>query len=614
MKDFHLLFALLTGKERKQAFYLLCLTLVMALTDMIGVASIMPFITVLASPEVVQTNIFLRKLSELAYGLGIDSQRDFLILLGVIVFLVLLTSLGLKAVTTFFQTRFILTREYSIGKRLLEGYLRQPYSWFLDKNSANLGKTILSEVGQVVNQGLVPAINLFSQTAVTLAIVVLLVAVDPYLALTVSPILAVVYYVIFRLVKNFLSLIGVKRLQANEERFLIANEAFQSIKVCKASSLEARYVNRFASPAKSYAQFQASAQMIAHLPRFVLEAIAFGGLLAVTIFQMAKNNDNFSTVLPTIALYAFAGYRLMPALQQIYAAITQLRFIRPSLIALHKDLSKLAFQNEGVLYPLEPQKKPFPLLIKNIIEIKNICYSYPNTSTLALKGVSFRIPINSTVGLVGKTGSGKTTLVDVILGLLGAESGSIEVDGIPLNNKTVRNWQASVGYVPQQTYLADTSIVENIAFGLEPDEIDFDAVNEASKIANIHDFIVTELESGYGTVVGEQGVRLSGGQRQRIGIARALYHKPKVLILDEATSALDGLTERALMEAVDKISGDLTKIIVAHRLETIKHCDHVVLMEDGRILEQGVFEKVMRNKAILSAQVWNQKITRNNDA
>jgi ATP-binding cassette, subfamily B, bacterial PglK len=581
------LLALLTKPERKRAGVLMGMILVMAFLDMLGVASILPFMAVLANPELVQTNAVLNTAFTTSRHIGIHTTEQFLFALGVLVFVLLVTSLAFKALTTYAQTLFALMSEYSIGKRLLEGYLHQPYSWFLNRHSADLGKTILSEVSTVIGNGMLPLMTLMAQSTVALALLILLIIVDPLLALSVGVVLGLAYAGIFAVMSGWLKRLGQARIKANKERFTAVSEAFGATKEVKVGGLEQAYIQRFAKPAEIYARGQATAQVIAQLPRFALEAIAFGGMLLVILYLMAKSGS-FAAALPIIALYAFAGYRLMPALQQIYGAFTQLRFAGPALDTLHKDLTSLqaADVQHGHLSPLP---------LNQAITINHVGYRYPNAPQPALKGIDLTIPAHSTVGFVGATGSGKTTTVDVILGLLEPQEGHLSVDGQPLTAANLRRWQRAIGYVPQHIYLADDSVAANIAFGVNTIDIDPQAVERAAKIANLHEFVVNKLPQGYATAVGERGVRLSGGQRQRIGIARALYHNPRVLILDEATSALDNLTEQAVMEAVNNLGHDITIILIAHRLSTVRQCDQIYLLERGEVKAKGTFFELMEN-------------------
>ena len=310
-------------------------------------------------------------------------------------------------------------------------------------------------------------------------------------------------------------------------------------------------------------------------------------MLLVVLYLMAQFNS-INKALPIIALYAYTGYRLMPALQQIFNSVTEIRYAIPSIDTMHNDVKNL---KSFFTY----SKNNDPLQFDNDITLKNINYDYPNANRTALKNLNLSIKSRTTVGIVGSTGSGKTTTVDIILGLLEAQQGSLEIDGIEISKKNIRAWQKSIGYVPQNIFLADDTIAGNIALGVESKFIDQKNVERAAKIANIHKFVIDDLPKQYSTTVGERGIRLSGGQRQRIGIARALYHNPKVLILDEATSALDNLTEQTVMEEVKNIGKDLTIIIIAHRLNTVKKCDNIFLLEKGELRGQGSFEELIKN-------------------
>jgi len=588
--------ALLTPSERKRAAMLLIMILIMAFLDVLGVASILPFMSVLASPELLHTNTMLNATFIASRRIGIHTPEQFLFALGLLVFVMLVTSLAFKAVTIYAQTRFVLLLEYSIGKRLVARYLHQPYSWFLNRHSADLGKVILSEVSAVILGGMMPLMNLLAQSTVALALMILLIVVDPLLALGVSAVLGLAYAGILAVTSGLLKRLGQARIDANQERFTVVSEAFGAAKEVKVGGLELVYIQRFAKPAEIYAKGQATAQVIAQLPRYALEAIAFGGMLVVTLYLMVASGS-FSSALPTIALYAFSGYRLMPALQQIYQAFTQLRFAGPALDALHRDFGSLKAINTY-------NGNPSPLPLTQGITLKQVSYWYPHAQHPALKGVDVNIPARSKVGFVGATGSGKTTIVDVILGLLEPQEGILEIDGQPINAANRRKWQREIGYVPQHIYLTDDSIAANIAFGVAAKDIDHQAVEDAAKIANLHNFVTDDLPQGYATIVGERGVRLSGGQRQRIGIARALYCNPQVLILDEATSALDNLTEQAVMEALKNIDQNITIILIAHRLSTVRECDQIYLLQRGEVKASGTYDQLNQNSQEFAAMAF----------
>ena len=578
---------LLSPSERKRAVFLLFMILVMALLEMIGVVSIMPFMAVLMNPNLIDSNILLNSAFKTSIIFGVETKEQFLFLLGVLVFLILVVSLTFKFLTFYVQLRFTSTLNYSLAKRLVEGYLHQPYSWFLNRHSADLGKTILSEVSVVVSQGLNPMLNFIRQSVVAFALIIMLVLVDPKLTLIVGLTLGLAYGLIYTFIRSYVAKIGYKRLEANKWIFTSISEAFGATKEIKLGGLEQAYVQRFSEPAKTLAKIAASAGVISHLPRFALEAITFGGMLLVVLYLMVQSGT-FTDAVPIIALYAFAGYRLMPALQQIYNSLTTLRFVGPALDAMHKDLKSLQQPSS-----LKQNQESMPL--NKSITLRNIHYNYPNASRTALKDIHFSIPTHNTIGIVGATGSGKTTTVDIILGLLEPEQGTLEVDDNVINKQNIRAWQRSIGYVPQHIFLADDTVAANIAFGIDQAKINYEDIERSAKIARLHEFVTTELPKKYQTTIGERGIRLSGGQRQRIGIARALYHKPKVLILDEATSALDNLTEQAVMEAVQNIGKDITIIMIAHRLSTVKECDTIFLLEKGKLKQQGTFKELMEN-------------------
>jgi ABC-type multidrug transport system fused ATPase/permease subunit len=584
MHTFKKLLFLLTPHERKRAGLLIIMIIIMALLDMIGVASILPFMAVLMNPGLLETNVILNTMFQNLSMLGIETRQEFLVALGVLVFALLIISLAFKALTTYAQIRFVQMREHSIAKRLIEGYLHQPYSWFLSRHSADLGKNILSEVSTIIGYGINPLMELIAKGIVTIALITLLIITDPKLAFIVGLSLGSAYLIIFYIVRKYLNQTGEERVANNQLRFTAVSEMFSATKEVKVGGLEETYIKSFSNPAQIFARTQASSLIISQLPRFILEAVAFGGILIIILY-ISVQTGSFNNALPVVSLYVFAGYRLMPALQQIYSSFTNLSFVGPSLNKLYYDLKTLK--------PIDENQDQGVLKFNKTITLKNIHYSYPSTSRTALKNINLTIPAKSTVGLVGATGSGKTTTVDIILGLLVAQKGTLEVDGKVITKQNARAWQRSIGYVPQHIYLSDDTVAANIAFGVEPKDINQTAVLKSSKIANLHNFVIDELPKQYQTTIGERGVRLSGGQRQRIGIARALYHNPQVLILDEATNALDTLTEKAVMDSINNLSKDITIILITHRLGTVKKCDKIFLLEKGEIKNNGTFKELI---------------------
>ena len=590
MQNIKKILYLLTPSEQRHAVLLLFMILFMSLIDMVGIVSILPFIAVLTNPEIIETNTFLNKIYIMSNSIGIKNYEHFFILLGLVVLLFLVFSLIFRAVTFYLQSRFVQIREYTIGKNLIEKYLNQPYEWFLDRNSAEFGKTILSEVNQIVVYGINPLFELISKSIVALTLLILLIIIDAKLALIVGFVLGGIYGLIFYFVKNYLDKIGKIRLSKNNLRFTTVIEAFRAAKDVKLNGLETLFIKRFSSPAESFALTSASSMVIGNIPKFIIELIAFGGIMLVILYMM-MHTGSFNDSLPIISLYAFAGYRLMPALQQIYGSLTGLTFVGPSLTKIYDDLKNLQKTDSNY-------KNDQNLKFNKILTLENINYKYPNSTKKTLDNINLSIKAKSMVGFIGATGSGKTTIVDIILGLLEAQNGSLIVDESVISKKNLRSWQKLIGYVPQQIYLADNTIASNIAFGKENEDIKLELVEKASKIANLHRFVVEELPNQYQTIIGENGIRLSGGQRQRIGIARALYHDPKLLVFDEATSALDNQTELAVMDAINNLHKDITIILIAHRLNTLKKCDVIYKIEKGKIVGSGDFDNLIKNEKI----------------
>jgi len=590
METFNRLLFLLTPNDRKNAFFLLIMMLFMALLETIGVASILPFMAVLTNPHLIETNLILNKMFQVSIIFGVENNEKFLFVLGVLVFTIFIISTAFKALLSYYQIRFIQMFNFTLSKRLTEGYLKYEYSWFLSRNSADLGKTILSEVNQVNGNGISPLLELIAKGILTIILIILLILTNPKLALIVSLSLGGSYFIIFFVIKKHLNNLGEESLKNNLLRFKSINEVFGAVKEVKFYGLEQIYNKLFSKASKIFAQTGASSAIISQLPRFILEIFTFGGVLLIILYMISQSGD-FNNALPVISLYVFAGYRLMPALQQIYASFTKLTFVGPSLDVLYSEFKNFK-QTKDNQYKNQDQQF---LSFNKKITLNKINYKYPNSSELVLKDLNLNISAKSRVGFVGVTGSGKTTIADIILGLLDPLKGTLEVDGKIITEHNKRSWQNNIGYVPQQIYLIDDTISKNIAFGKNSNEINQEKVERASRIANLHKFVDTELPKKYNTIVGERGIRLSGGQRQRIGIARALYHNPKVLILDEATSSLDNDTEEYVMEAFDNLSKDITIILIAHRLNTIKKCDVIFRLDKGKIIAQGNFGELFNS-------------------
>jgi ABC-type multidrug transport system fused ATPase/permease subunit len=576
---------LLNARERRQIMGLLAVILVMGFVESTRVVSVIPFVAVLADPSIVQSNAYLAA----AYAwLGYETVDRFLVFLGVAMFLVLIGALLFSAFTNWAVQRFTAMRSHTLSLRLLSGYLHRPYEWFLGRHSADLGKTVLSEVNQVVGGALMPALTLATQGVVAACLVALLLWIDPVLAVIVAGLLGGGYFLAYWVTRRYLSQIGEDRLIANGERFRLSSEAFGGIKEVKVLGLEDTYVRRFEKPSLRMVRFSTVTNMIGMIPQYTMEALVFAIVVVIVQYQMLVRGE-LAQALPAIALYVMAGSRLRPALQNIYKSSTSLRAAGAVLSLLHRDLSM------PVRGSLGGRSMPAagPLRLEREIELRQVRYRYPGGARPAIRDLSLTIPARAAIGLVGHTGAGKTSVVDVILGLLEPEGGQLLVDGNEISDDNRRSWQDAVGYVPQHIFLSDDTVTANIAFGVPSGSVDMAAVERAARIANLHRFVSEELPNGYDTLLGERGVRLSGGERQRVGIARALYHDPELLIMDEATSALDNVTERAVMDAVDGLANRKTVILIAHRLTTVRRCDTIFLLERGRLVASGTYDQLV---------------------
>ena len=582
---------LLSPTEKIRGVLVFFMMLVMAFLDMLGVASIMPFVAVISNPDIIYTNELLQFLYHHAQKHGVQTEKSFIFLLGLLVVVALVLSLTFKAATVYAQTRFSLMREYTIGMRLLDSYLHRPYDWFLERNSADLSKNVLAEVNIVIAEVLIPLMNITAQSLVSVALIMLLLYVDPILALSMALILVGAYSTVYILTKNYLNRIGHDRTEANKDRYIAVSEAFGAVKEIKLKGIEKVYLNRFSEPANRYAQNLSAANLIGQLPRFALELITFGGLLVIILYLMDKSNS-FSEVLPIISVFALAGYRLMPSMQGVYRSATQLKFAGSALDNVIKDLK--SEHKSGSIYSYSQQKPELcEFTPQHIISLVNFTFSYPGKDTPILENLNLEIDVGAKIGFVGPTGGGKTTIVDSILGLLRPNEGCLMCDGVEINDGNKNAWQNIIGYVQQSIYIADDTLAANIAFGTQLEKIDMERVRWATEAACLHEFVERELNAGYFTKLGERGVRLSGGQRQRIGIARALYQMPRILVLDEATSALDNVTENAILESIQGLNPDITILMIAHRLSTVTECDKIFYVENGMITASGSYTEVL---------------------
>ena len=576
---------LLDAQERRSFYGLMALAVLSGAANMIGVGMVLPFLAVLTDPTVIERQ---EALAWLYTWLGFSDERAFLLFLGGLLLVFFLGSLAFRAFVAHLMFRFGAMRAYSIARRLMRSYLSQPYSFFLDRHSSDLIKSVTGEVNLVVGSVISPLLQAVANLAMLIALAVLLVIADPFVAGMMGLIIAVFYVLVLRWTRRKQAEAGRKRFESVAKSHRMVQDAMIGAKEIKVLGLEDTALRRFSLPTRHRAEADALNLTLAQLPRHLLEGVAFGGMLLVLLILLAQG-ATMQGILPLAGVYALAGVRMMPAAQILFAAISQFHYHRRALHALHTDV--MAAERRPAL---ELGPPPEPLRLREKMELREVVYTYPGSETPSLDRVSLEIKANSSVGVVGGTGAGKSTAMDIMLGLLSPQSGALAVDGQPIVEVAeMRAWRRAIGYVPQTIFLSDDSVAANIAFGLEKDDIDMEAVIRAARMAELHEFVTEQLPQGYHTLVGDRGLRLSGGQRQRVGIARALYHDPDLLIMDEATSALDNLTERAVIEAVERLGGRKTIIMVAHRLTTVERCDRIVMLERGKLVASGTYRELL---------------------
>jgi ATP-binding cassette, subfamily B, bacterial PglK len=581
---------LLEPRERRTFYVLIALMILSTIAEVISITAILPLLTILARPDIVDSNALLAGVKA---GMDFRTIAEFNIFLSLIVFGAIFTGLLIKALGAYAMTRFATMRGYTISSRLLQAYLRQPYAWHLRRNSAELARVMLSEVGDVVGRIIVPLTMLISNLMLVLAIVLMFLLIDPVIAVAASVGMGAVYVLIYLAAKGSLARAGQQSLTASRERFKLTHEILGGIKELKLMGLEPAYLERYRIPTLIFSRAAARSSVISQVPRYMLEALAFGTMMAVALYLMAREGGDITAVVPTLGVLAFGVLRLLPSLQAVYFHLSAIRGSIPTLDHLHGEYVDVVIRQAGA----RPLVDSRPLPLDQSFALDAVSYRYEGADRLALDNVSLVFPARTTIGIVGESGAGKSTLIDVMLGLLVPQQGRLLVDGVALTDDNLRGWQKSMGYVPQSIYLFDSTVAANIAYGIPLDQIDLDAVERAARLAALHDFVMTDMPDGYQTLIGERGVRLSGGQRQRIGIARALYRDPSLLMFDEATSALDTLTEQAVMEAVRTLGGQKTVVMIAHRLSTVRDCDIIFLFEKGRLLMSGTYtELVARNE------------------
>jgi ABC-type multidrug transport system fused ATPase/permease subunit len=575
---------LFTKNEKKQVFKIFLGTVALSFLDIVGITSIVPYITIVSDPEIIHSNEYISFIFDF---FEFSSNDSFLMTLGFGIVIFIIMSNGLSAYMNWRVSLFNGMLTHNISTRLLKIYLNMPFVLFLNRNTANMTNYIVIESKRVVGGIVVPTIGLLSKLILVILLFGVLIVSDPIVASIIIFCFGGVYVLIYKFVNNRVKVLGQEFIKENELKLKYATEAMSGIKEVKVYRKQNWFLRRFIVPSKSIALITAKVSIIQSFPRYFIEVFAFAGLIFTVMYMLKIGNSGY--IIATIMLYAVVGYRLLPSLQQIYLYITRIKHHIPIVNAFVGDfaIKYIGSTSDDVF------KEKDTVFFTDKIEIENVYYKYPKSHINSLFDIKLTINRGSYVGIVGKTGSGKSTLMNILTGLLSPTEGLVKVDGKNMDSDYLKQHK-NIGFVPQNVYLIDDSIKNNIAFSSSSDDVSIDLVRVAAKKAGIDSFVMS-LSDGYETNVGERGVRLSGGQVQRIGIARSLYHDPDIIMFDEATSSLDSITENFIIDTLNEISHNKTVIMITHRLTTIRQCDLIYLMDDGKIDAFGTYEYLVSN-------------------
>lgn len=581
------LFQLLTPSQRKRFYILQLLVVIMAFAEIVGVASIVPFMALVGDMSILEKENII---SQIYLFSGINSPSEFVFFLGIGVLVILLISALVSMITTWQLSMFAARVGSELADSLYSYYLKQEWLFHATGSSAQLTKKISIETNRVTNQVIQPLMQMNARIALALFMSIAIFSYDPIVAIIGLNIFAVAYFVLYKLVRKLLQRNGKLISVVYEQRFRLMNEGFGGIKDVLLLGRDEDFIERFKHTGDVFAKSQGGNNALSQVPRYFMELVAFGGMIALVLYLVATHNGNLGAILPIMSVYALAGFKLLPAFQQIYNSISRIKGNISAFESIRNDLSESVRKSAEQINKNDYSHDRFSP-IKDI-KLENIEFTYPDKLTPAINLLSMTIKANSVVGIVGSSGSGKSTLIDILLGLITTQTGQFKIDGIVVDEDNLRSWQNVIGFVPQSIFLSEGTIAENVAFGVSQNEINFDQVVKALNLAHL-DELVQSLDNGVHTKVGERGVQLSGGQRQRIGIARALYHEASVIVFDEATSALDGITEKMIMEAIHDFSGQKTIIMIAHRLKTVQKCDQIFFIDDGQVIDQGTYQELI---------------------
>ena len=574
--------ATLTRDELSKLAILLLVVFVAGLFEVFGVFSILPFMQVVSDPSVIEANAWL---SWFKSTLQLSSDRQVMIWLGVAVLLVYALAAVVSIVSNWMISRTVWGIAHSVCMRLLNRYTRLPFEFFLQNNSSDLTKKIISDIHSFVTGVLQSACQLIASAFKILFILCFLFTFEPQLALLAFVVYGGAYIVLHLLRHRYIERLGRERLDTISLRIKSFTETLSGIRALRVSGATNLFVRRFEKASQRFSEIQPQFLLTSLIPKHVIEMLAFGGIVCIVLFVLI-NDYTLLDIIPTLSVFAVATYKLLPSLSTAFTQAANFSHNLPVVDVLYEDLS-----NDDELLPSVAEYQAASVMgFNNQIALENVAYRYSDDTAIVLNGINLHFKKGTCNALVGTTGCGKSTVMDVMVGLLFPQQGVVSIDGVPVDRDNVVSWQKTITYVPQEVVLFDDTIAANIALGISTDDIDMERVKYAAELAQATQFIKSDTPDGFQTLIGERGVRLSGGQRQRLGLARAFYRQPKVLFLDEATSALDNVTEEAVMRAIANQLDDVTLVMIAHRLSTVSFCDTIFYIENGQVVESGGFE------------------------
>lgn len=572
------------SKHRRRQFLLLvCLMFISAFAEVASLGAVLPFIGILTTPERVFEHSFV---GHMAQDMGITSAEQLLLPLTLAFIVFAVIAGAIRIFLTWANTRVAFAAGADLGIKVYRHTLYQPYYEHASQNSSEVISTITIKSNLVVFEVLVPLLQIFSTILLVVAIMATLIVVDPFVASIAGFGFALCYLFVTWICRRQLHRNSLRVSEEQNQVIKALQEGLGGIRDVLLDGVQEVYCDVFRESDYKLRRAQGNTLFIGLSPRFAMEALGMVVIASLAYF-LSLQVGGISAAFPVLGLLALGAQRLLPSLQQIY-------YSWASIIGSQASLADTLVLLEKPLPEIQQQTTTEPLSFQDEVRLDGVYFRYNQETPWVLNGLNLAINKGARLGLVGSTGSGKSTTLDLLMGLLSPTEGKLIIDGKPVTGKRLRGWQRSIAHVPQSIYLSDNTLAENIAFGVPLDKIDLNRVKLAARQAQIADYIETKPQ-GYQSHVGERGVRLSGGQRQRIGIARALYKKASVLVFDEATSSLDNTTEQSVMDAIGMLNRDLTIVLIAHRLTTVRHCDVIVELEHGKIVAQGTYEQLLKH-------------------